>query len=214
MVLEGSAKGPLLIGLGLVVFGLLLFLASGFGFRKFQTFRKEQWDAIKEEALRLVLGEGVVLVLVLENEKSDPLPALVPNDGNVAEVPAGHPCHGETAEPLTVKMREGLMLVKELRGMEGSEVVLCMKDVYDCKVRLYPVMSSNLKRALFFFQLGCCFMIASAIGLGITYPPGEFAKSFYSELAITGAVVFIPGVLFVLWFYAAYTKGRRQRDSP
>lgn len=165
---------------------VLLFLASGFGFRKFQTFRKEQWDAIKEEAQRLVLGEGVVRVLVLENEKSDPLPALVPNDGSVAEVPAGHPCHGETAEPLTVKMREGLMLVKELRGKEGSEVVLCMKDVYDCKVRLYPGMSSNLKRALFFFQLGCCFMIASAIGLGITYPPGEFAKSFYSGLAITG----------------------------
>ncbi|ROT69636.1 hypothetical protein C7M84_012140 [Penaeus vannamei] len=58
MVLEGSARGPLLIGLGLVVFGLLLFLASGFGFRKFQTFRKEQWDAIKEEAQRLVLGGG------------------------------------------------------------------------------------------------------------------------------------------------------------
>lgn len=131
---------------------------------------------------QLAMGERTIKAMLVDGGESSPV--LVPNDGSVLPKSiAIRLGEGDDGSPLPViDMRPGLIVFFGVRGRDGREVSVCMRDLFFGQFRLYPGMVPFHGLTVSFFLIGAVFLNSIILVLTLSYPPDSSAYQIISGL--------------------------------
>lgn len=209
----GNFTVPLVVGSILVVLGVLIIIAGGFAFRKYSNFRKRQKRDMVAQVEQLAMGERTIKAMLVDGGESSPV--LVPNDGSVLPKSiAIRLGEGDDGSPLPViDMRPGLIVFFGVRGRDGREVSVCMRDLFFGQFRLYPGMVPFHGLTVSFFLIGAVFLNSIILVLTLSYPPDSSAYQIISGLGTVGAVFICLSAGCGYRCYRAYVRGRSSQQN-
>ncbi|XP_063584848.1 uncharacterized protein LOC134762393 [Penaeus indicus] len=176
------------------------------------------------KAQELALGYGSETAIIDMLGFVAPVLALIPTDGSVVEAAAGStsknvegtvgntPEDEEGMKTPVIKLRPGLVLIEGLRGRDGRPVAVCMENLYDGPVRLYPGMSPYHLLTVLLVVLGLTFGSSAVLALAVSFPvDASVAKNCLALGAVGGALVLLAACTGYR-VHSAYAKGRSQQD--
>ncbi|ROT70725.1 uncharacterized protein [Penaeus vannamei] len=205
----GDFAVPLVVGSIQVVVGVLIIIGGVIAFRKYSNFRKRQEVEMLLKMEKIAMGEGAIEAMLVDGAEATPV--LVPNDGSVLPEAVANRASAYGSPLPAIQMRPGLIAFFGVPGRGGTEVTVCMRDLFFSRFRFYPGMTPFHGLTVSFFLIGTVFINSLILVLTLAYPPDSSVYQICAGLGTVAAVFICMSAIFGFRCYRAYVRGRSQQ---